>query len=91
MASSKFEKDDLVLFSDPDTRYIGKVIITPDLSEDDRYTLLRVSFDELDNAKESLETGVNVDDLTEISYYEPLAPIIEFKYLRQLRYLEEET
>lgn len=89
MASSKLEKGDLVLFHDPDTTYIGKVIITPDLSEDDRYTLLTVSFDPKGNAKESIEKDVDECDLRELNYYDPIRPIIEVSYIRQINYLED--
>lgn len=86
---AKFDKDDLVLFSDCDDTYIGKVIITPDKSENKRYTLSRVEFDKLGNAKESICGDVEEDYLTEINYYTPLRAIIDNKYLRQINYLEE--
>lgn len=86
---AKFDKGDIVIFADPDIIYIGKIIITPELSEDECYTILRVEFDKLGNAKESIETDIDEDDLTEINYYHPFEAIIDIKFLQQIRHLEE--
>lgn len=86
---TKFDKDDLVIFNSPDITFIGKVVITPDKSENDKYTLLMVLFDKSGIAHESIYCDVEEDCLIEIDYYTPLRAIIDDKYLRQIDYLEE--